>query len=126
MVFAGCSASAPAKPDIPESISPGWKLASLAGAPRPAVVGPAGEPTCWKAEYTGSAASTSASAEVAICWYKVSGNAFEALQRTRAEAQAVKFQQAHYFVLVKWNNASKASLTALVRAIEKTLGGSQT
>jgi hypothetical protein len=117
MVIAGCSESAPAKPEIPESISPGWKLTSLASSPRPAEVAPDGDPRCWKAEYTGSG-----TAEVAICWYKVSGNAFEALQRTRAEAQAVKFQQGHYFILVKWNNAPKADVTALVRAIEKALG----
>ncbi len=94
---------------------------SLASSPRPAEVAPDGDPTCWKAEYTGSAASTSASAEVSICWYKMSGNAFEAMQRTRAEAQAVKFQQEHYFILVKWNSAPKANVTALVRAIEKAL-----
>jgi hypothetical protein len=124
LVVAACSESVPAKPEIPDSISPGWKLVSLASAPRPAEVAPDGDPRCWKAEYTGSAASTSGTAEVAICWYKVSGNAFEALQRTRAEAQAVKFQQEHYFILVKWNNAPKANVTALVRALEKALGGS--
>ncbi len=89
---------------------------SLASAPRPAEVAPDGGPTCWKAIYTGGG-----TAEVSICWYRVTGNAFEAMQRTRAEAQAVKFQQEHYFVLVKWNNAPKAELSALVRALEKAL-----
>lgn len=63
----------------------------------------------------------SGTAEVSICWYKVTGNAFEAMQRTRAEAQAVKFQQEHYFALVKWNNAPKAEISVLVRALEKAL-----
>ncbi len=71
---------------------------------------------CWKADYAGPGF-----AEVWICWYKATGNAFEAMQRARAEAQAVKFQEEHYFILVRWNNVPKVSLTALVRAIEKAL-----
>ncbi len=43
------------------------------------------------------------------------------MQRARAEAQAVKFQEEHYFILVKWNNVPKASLTVLVRALQKAL-----
>lgn len=62
-------------------------------------------------------------AEVSVCWYKVTGNAFEAAQRTRAEAQAVKFNEGNYFVLVKWNHAPRTELMALVRALEKALGG---
>lgn len=91
---------------------------SLGNAPRPPEVAPDGNPTCWKGSYTGGGA-----ADVAICWYKASANAFEAMQRTRAEAQAVKFQQGNYFVIVKWNNTPKANLAALVRALEKALAG---
>jgi hypothetical protein len=43
------------------------------------------------------------------------------VQRARAEAQAVKFQQGPYLVLAKWNDVPKASLTALVRAIQKAV-----
>lgn len=93
---------------------------SLTNAPRPPELAPDGDPACWKGEYSGSG-----TADVWICWYKITGNAFEATQRTRAEAQAVKFQQGNYFVLVKWNNAPKTNLTALVRAIEKSLGQGQ-
>ena len=52
---------------------------------------------------------------------KCRANAFEAVQRARAEAQTVKFQEGPYLVLVKWNNVPKDSLTALVRAIQKAL-----
>jgi hypothetical protein len=31
----------------------------------------------------------------------------------------VKFQEGSYLVLVRWNNAPKAAIGALVRAIEK-------
>jgi hypothetical protein len=118
----GCASGPPPKPEIPASISPGWKLLSFDKAAAPPEIPADGSPACWKGAYAGTG-----SAEVWICGYKVSGNAFDAVQRVRAEAQAVKFQQGRYFVLVKWNNAPKASLAALVRAIEKALrpGGSQ-
>jgi hypothetical protein len=103
-----CASSHPPKPDIPDSISPGWKLSSLVPSD--------GDPACWTAEYAGPG-----SAEVRICWYKATVSAFEAVQRARAEAQTVKFQEEHYFVMVKWNNVPKTNLTALVRAIQKAL-----
>lgn len=112
----GCGSSSPPKPDIPDSVSPGWKLSSLNKAALPSGVPSDGSPECWKAQYTGTGA-----AEAWICWYKSTANAFEAVQRAHAEAQAVKFQEEHYFVLVKWNNAPKANLTALIRAIQKAL-----
>ena len=120
LVLAACAPTPPAKPPVPESISPGWKLMSLARAPRPAEVAADGNPTCWKGTYTGAG-----TAEVSICWYKVAGNAFDAAQRTRAEAQAVKFGQGNYFVLVKWNHAPRTELMALVRALEKALPAAQ-
>jgi hypothetical protein len=111
-----CAASPPPQPDIPDSISPGWKLLSLNKSALPSGVPPDGEPACWKADYAGPG-----SADVWICWYKATGNAFEAMQRARAEAQAVKFQEEHYFILVRWNNVPRANLTALVRAIQKAV-----
>jgi hypothetical protein len=111
-----CATSPPPQPDIPDSVSPGWKLLSLNKSALPSGVPPDGEPACWKADYAGPG-----SADVWICWYKATGNAFEAMQRARAEAQAVKFQEEHYFILVKWNNVPKASLTTLVRAVQKAL-----
>jgi hypothetical protein len=65
--------------------------------------------------------SGSGNVESWLCWYKVAGNAFEAVQRSRAEAQTVKFQEGQWFVLLKWNNASRADLTALIRAVQKAL-----
>ncbi len=111
-----CGSARPSKPDIPDSVSPGWKLSALNKSTLPPGVPPDGTPECWKADYAGAG-----SAEVWICWYKSTGNAFEAVQRARAEAQTVKFQEEHYFILVQWNNVPKASLTALVRAIQKAL-----
>jgi hypothetical protein len=113
----GCGAGASAKPDLPSSVSPGWKLASYAQSPAPeGIPGTATPPQCWKAQYTGQG-----TADVWLCGYKVSGSAFDAVQRTRAEAQTVKFQEGNYLVLVKWNAVPKTNLTALIRTIQKTL-----
>jgi hypothetical protein len=120
LIFVGCASGPPPKPDIPDSISPGWKLLSLDKSALPAGVPAGGSPECWKADYASQGFPVN-SAEAWICWYKASGSAFDAAQRTSAEAQTVKFQEEHYFVLVKWNNAPRASLTALVRALQKAL-----
>jgi hypothetical protein len=117
-MLAGCGQSEGVRPDLPQSVSPGWKLASFDRSAAPAGIPAEGAPQCWKAEYAGQGASES-SAQAWICWYKVSGSAFNAAQRARAEAQAVKFQEGSYLVLVRWNNAPKAAIGALVRAIEK-------
>jgi hypothetical protein len=121
LLFAGlllgaCASERPSKPPIPASVSPGWKLASLEKAALPVGVPANGAPECWKANYSGAGA-----VNVWICWYRESGSAFDAVQRTVAQAQTVKFQEGQYFVLLRWNNTDKASLTALIRAIEKAL-----
>ncbi len=77
-----------------------------------------GAPSCWKATYGGPG-----TADVWLCWYRQSANAFDAMQRARAEAQTVKFQKGHYLVFVKWNNAAREDLTALIRAIQKSVPG---
>jgi hypothetical protein len=116
MLVAACGSSAPARPDIPQSVSPGWKLVSLNKSGMPEGLAPEGAPSCWKAAYTGSG-----SADVWLCWYRESANAFEAVQRARAAAQTVKFQEGQYFVMVQWNGAQKTELTALVRGIQRAL-----
>jgi hypothetical protein len=116
LLFVACASGPPSKPDIPDSISPGWKLSSLNKSTLPSGVPADGAPDCWKAHYSGSG-----DAQAWICWYKVTGNAFDAVQRARAEAQTVKFQEEHYLVLLKWNNVTKTNLETLVRAIQKAL-----
>jgi hypothetical protein len=117
VLLVSCAADRAAKPDLPQSVSPGWKLSLLDRAAAPGGIPPDGAPACWKADY----ASEQGSAQVWICAYKASTSAFDAVQRARAEAQTVKFQQGTNLVLVKWNNVPKASLTALVRAIQKAV-----
>jgi hypothetical protein len=116
----GCGAEQNVKPDLPQSVSPGWKLASLDHSPVPPEIPATGSPDCWKAVYKGDG-NPESTADMWVCHYTVEGGAFDAVQRTRAEAQSVKFQQGKYFVLVKWDATQKASLSALVRTIQKTL-----
>ena len=121
LFLAGCGnqfgGGTQAKPDLPESVSPGWKLGSLMQTPAPPEVPQsATPPVCWKAEYAGPG-----TAQVFLCRYGVEATAFDAVQRVPAEAQAVKFQVGPWFVLVKWNGAAKTDLTALIRAVQKSL-----
>jgi hypothetical protein len=116
LLAGGCSSGQPGKPEIPASISPGWKLASFDRAGVPQGIPASESPQCWKGMYEGEGA-----AEVWVCGYKAKASAFDAVQRARAEAQTVKFQEGPWLVLVKWNNVPKASLTALVRALQKAL-----
>lgn len=111
-----CGSGRTAQPELPGSVSPGWKLSSLDRAARPSGVPADGSPECWKGDYDGPGA-----VHVWLCGYKVPESAFDALQRARTQAQMVKFQEGSYLVLVQWNNVSKENLTALVRAIQKAL-----
>src|SRR4051794_23605350 len=110
LLAGGCGSSHGGKPGIPASVSPGWKLASFEPAAAPSGIPGDGAPACWKGMYGGQG-----SAEVWVCGYKTNAGAFDAVQRARAEAQAVKFQEGKWLVLVKWNDVPKTSLTALIR-----------
>jgi len=112
--LAGCGPAEIGKPDLPTSVAPGWHLDSFVSIPKPADI--PDNPVCWKGNYSASPST----AEVLVCGYK-SGGSFNAAQRVIAGAQGVKFEAGNYFVLVKWNNAPKASVTALVRAIQQQL-----
>jgi hypothetical protein len=116
LIAVACGSGRVEKPQLPESVSPGWKLSSLDRASGPAGVPADGSPECWRGDYGGPG-----SVRVWLCGYKVRESAFDAVQRTRTEAQMVKFQEGSYLVLVQWNNVSKENLTALVRAIQKSL-----
>lgn len=122
IVLAACSAAQAPEPQLPQSVSPGWTRTSFSQAGAPAGIPTTNAPKCWKANYRGQAAPQT-SAQVWVCWYKASGSAFDAMQRARAEAQSVKFQEGNNLVLINWNDTPKTDLTALVRALQKALQG---
>jgi hypothetical protein len=118
------------------SVSPGWNLRAFEASDAPADLPRSSARQCWKADYvraetpapgrpgqltTGQGAVSQGTAEVRICGYAAEGGAFDAMQRARAEAQTVKFQEGKYFVIVKWNGVSREEITALVRSIQKKL-----
>lgn len=115
----GCGESAlPGKPDLPQSVTPGWVRKSFAHVEPPPGL-PAGQRTdCWKAEYIGTG---TASAGVWTCGY-AAGGAFDAAQRYASAADRVKFQVGEYLVIVQWSGGSKTEITALVRAVQNVLG----
>lgn len=113
---AACGERPPAKPDLPQSVSPGWTLKTYEAAPPPPGLPAGNPPECWKADYTSTGA-----AQIWVCGYRISGSAFDAVQRARAEADTVKFQEGNYLVIAKWTGVARADITALIRAVQKTL-----
>ena len=75
-----------------------------------------GKAECWKASYT-----SKGEAQVWACGYTSETGAFEAVQKGRAEANTVKFQQGKFFVTVQWRGVSRDEITALVRAVQRSL-----
>jgi hypothetical protein len=126
-----CGETRRPRPNLPDSVSRGWKLTSLDRSTAPPYVPypssrrspvqgqqvPAGGPRdCWQVNYAGAD-----TAQIWFCRYSATYGAFDAWQRVRADAQTVKFQEGEYLVLVKGNSAPKADLTALMRAIQQAL-----
>lgn len=111
------SIGGPGKPDLPVSVSPGWSRIDYNQAPPPAGLPEGPAPECWKANYRGA----DGTAEVWACGFRAEGSAFNAVQRARAEANTVKFQEGRYLVIVRWSGGSRVDVTALVRAIQKAL-----
>jgi hypothetical protein len=117
--LAGCSTgSVPGKPDLPQSVSPGWAMKSYEGSSAPDGLPNGSKPVCWKANYAGAGAAT---AEIRVCGYASEGGAFDAGQRTRAAANTLKFDRGRYLVIARWNAASRTDVMALMRALEQAL-----
>jgi hypothetical protein len=116
MALFACGSGHPSPPDMPRSVAPGWTLASFSPAEKPSDITSDPPVACWKGAYTGPGP-----VDFWICAYRASGSAFDAAQRSRAEAQTVKFQVGSDLVLVKWGDVPKTDLQALIRQIQKTL-----
>lgn len=112
----GCGANAPARPELPASVAPDWTQTGMTHSEPPAQLDKTGAPDCWKATYSGPGTAT-----VWTCVYQAEGNAFEAVQRTRAEANSVKFQEGQIFVLVQWDKAGRDEIATLIRGVQKAL-----
>jgi hypothetical protein len=124
LLLAGALSSAcgtgapPRKPELPQSISPGWILKGFNRAAPPAGLPASATPECWRADYVSKGA-----AQVWVCGYIEGSSAFDALQRARAEADTVKFQEGRYLAIVKWNGVSRDEIRLLIRGVQKALKG---
>jgi hypothetical protein len=112
----GPQAKTPEKPNLPQSVSPGWKLASLAQSSAPPGVSAGGSQDCLEGTYTGVG-----SALVWLCRFADRAGAFHALQSTKTQRQIVTFQEGEYLVVVEWTADSVADLTALIHAVKENL-----
>jgi hypothetical protein len=106
----------PEKPHLPQSVSPGWKLASLAQSPAPPEVSAAESQACLEGTYTGVG-----SALVWLCRFADRAGALHALQSAKTQRQIVTFQEGEYLVVVEWTADSVADLTALIHAVKENL-----
>jgi len=97
---------------LPATLGGVWQRKTLRGIPppKPAIV------RAFEAGYEGPGKLT-----VDLYEAKVSGTAFEMTQHWRASPNTVFFDHGRCFVVVKWQQADRKALTALVSALEKNL-----
>ncbi len=95
---------------LPASVGGIWQRTSLRDIPppRPGIV------RAFEAGYAGAG-------NVTVDLYDTK-NAFEMVQHWREAPNTVFFYKDRYFVLVKWEQADRKALTALVRGLQKELG----
>jgi hypothetical protein len=110
--------AAPRKPELPQSVPPGWTLKTFDRSAPPAGLLADISPACWRADYVNKGA-----AQIWVCGYLEGTSAFDAAQRARAEADTVKFHEGRYLAIVKWNGVSRVEIAALIRAVQKALQG---
>lgn len=122
LVLTSCSSRADAPPKLPVSVSPGWQLKSIEESrpeSAPETVKRLGFRKSWRAEYGGAG-----KAHVDIFALKTEAAGLEMAQQWRPRADSVTFFNPQYFVVIAWEKADRAALTALVSRIEKSLPAS--
>lgn len=97
---------------LPASVDGVWQRKSLRDIPppKPAIL------RAFEADYEGAGKMT-----VTLYEARVSGTAFEMMQRWRPSPDTVFFDKGRYFVLVKWEQADRQALRGFVRALQKEL-----
>jgi len=97
---------------LPSRVAGVWQRQSLHAIPPPKAT----IQRAFEASYEGDG-------KLAVDLYeaKVSGTAFEMTQHWRAAPDTVVFDKGRYFVVVKWEQADRASLQGFVRALQKGL-----
>lgn len=115
----GCSARETPAPDLPKSISPGWRLASFGKADlasAPDIVKAAHPQAAWLGTYTGAG-----TAHVRV-WAVSGATGLDLVQNWQAEPNTVVLYSDRYFTAVDWAGTDRVQAGALVRAIERAVG----
>lgn len=114
--FAAC-AQTPAAPAFPPTVAGVWKLEGVdrfdAGK-APEVVRKIGTRGWWSAAYEGAGSAT-------VEMYALSRPAagLEMVQQWQPVADTAVWYTPRYFVVVRWKNAERAAISALIRELEK-------
>lgn len=121
LVLAGCR-SQPEAPVFPPALA-GWKLKSMQDFPlegAPEVVRRIGTRGCWRAIYEGAG-----SVKVEMYALAAPAAGLEMTQQWRPVADTVVWYTPHYFVVVGWQNADHAAVSALIRGLQTHFGERQ-
>ncbi len=92
-------------PELPKSISPGWRLAGFARA---------GDG--WQGGYSGPG-----TAQVRIFPIASQAAGLDRIQKFQASATSVAFYSEHYFTIVSWKGAGSEQIRPLIKALEGNL-----
>jgi len=113
LALGGCAQPPPA-PGIllPPTLAGVWQRKSLRSIPPPQ----SGVLRAFEAAYEGAGRLT-----VDLDETNALGTAFEMAQHRRAAANAVFFDKGRFFVVVKWEQADRQALKALVREMQNEL-----
>lgn len=112
-----------AQPLFPDAVAENWKRKESAGLPAPDApesVRRLGLRRAQRAVYEGPGAITADLYELTS-----SAAGLELVQTWRPAANTVFFYKENYFVVVKWEKAERAAVTAFVVALEKHLGAAR-
>jgi hypothetical protein len=108
ILFVGSCAPAVKKPELPQSVSPGWQLTGM----RETEPGKA-----WEAIYTGPG-----KVRVRVWSIQSIAEGLDRVQKWEPAANTVVFYSDRYFAVLDWAAADAAQAGTLVRAVERAIG----
>jgi hypothetical protein len=103
--LAACTASHEEAPELPKSISPGWRITNFAR-----------EKEVWLGTYSGPG-----TAHVRIWPTGGQAEGLDRAQKWKAQPDTVVFFSDRYFAAVDWSGATRVEAGTLVRAIERAI-----
>ena len=115
-----CSVEKPKAPELPQSISPGWRLANFQIAEMkdaPEAVRAVHPQAAWSGSYTGPG-----TAHVRVWAIAGAPGGLDLVQNWQPEPNTVVLYSDRYFAAVDWMGVDRTQAGALVRAVERAIG----